>query len=82
MAGTSPHGHKANFPENSMRFIITAWIAHRSKSITTPLRSKPNEVKPKMITAGASAYSRTIDFARMREIADSVGACLSWTWLI
>ncbi len=29
-----------------------------------------------MITAGASAYPRTIDFARMREIADSVGALL------
>ncbi|MFV0416393.1 MAG: serine hydroxymethyltransferase, partial [Chthoniobacterales bacterium] len=31
---------------------------------------------PQMITAGASAYSRTIDFAKMREIADSVGAFL------
>jgi glycine hydroxymethyltransferase len=34
------------------------------------------EHKPKMITAGASAYSRTIDFKRMREIADSIGAIL------
>ncbi len=32
--------------------------------------------KPKMIIAGASAYSRTIDFARFREIADEVGAYL------
>ncbi len=32
------------------------------------------ECKPKMIIAGASAYSRTIDFARIREICDSVGA--------
>ena len=32
--------------------------------------------KPKMITVGASAYSRTIDFARMGEIARSVGALL------
>ncbi|MDD6283884.1 MAG: serine hydroxymethyltransferase [Firmicutes bacterium] len=32
------------------------------------------ECKPKMIIAGASAYSRTIDFARIREIADQVGA--------
>lgn len=31
---------------------------------------------PKMIVAGASAYSRTIDFAKFREIADSVGALL------
>ncbi|MGN0480154.1 MAG: serine hydroxymethyltransferase, partial [Lachnospiraceae bacterium] len=34
------------------------------------------ECKPKMILAGASAYSRTIDFKRFREIADSVGAYL------
>ncbi len=32
------------------------------------------EHKPKMIIAGASAYSRVIDFARFRQIADSVGA--------
>lgn len=32
--------------------------------------------KPRMIVAGASAYPRVIDFARMREIADSVGAYL------
>ena len=34
------------------------------------------ECKPKMIIAGASAYSRAIDFKKMREIADSVGAYL------
>ncbi len=34
------------------------------------------ECRPKMITAGASAYPRIIDFKRMREIADSVGALL------
>lgn len=34
------------------------------------------ECKPKLIVAGASAYSRIIDFARCREIADSVGAYL------
>lgn len=34
------------------------------------------EVKPKMIIAGASAYARTIDFKRFREIADEVGAYL------
>ena len=35
-----------------------------------------NECKPKMIIAGASNYSRVIDFKRFREIADSVGAYL------
>ncbi len=34
------------------------------------------EAKPKMIIAGASAYARTIDFKRFREIADEVGAVL------
>ncbi|HXU99983.1 MAG TPA: serine hydroxymethyltransferase [Caulobacteraceae bacterium] len=34
------------------------------------------ETKPKLIIAGGSAYSRTIDFARFREVADSVGAYL------
>lgn len=34
------------------------------------------EVQPKIIVAGASAYSRTIDFKRFREIADKVGAYL------
>jgi glycine hydroxymethyltransferase len=34
------------------------------------------EHRPKMIIAGGSAYSRTIDFARFREVADSVGAKL------
>ena len=34
------------------------------------------ECKPKLIIAGASAYARTIDFKRFREIADSVGAYL------
>src|SRR5690625_4563567 len=37
---------------------------------------KAKEVQPKLIGAGASAYSRTIDFAKFREIADEVGAYL------
>ena len=34
------------------------------------------ETKPKMIVAGASAYPRIIDFARLREIADRAGCLL------
>ena len=34
------------------------------------------ECRPKMIIAGASAYARTIDWKRFREVADEVGACL------
>jgi glycine hydroxymethyltransferase len=38
--------------------------------------AKAKEVRPRAIIAGASAYSRTIDFARFRRIADEVGAYL------
>jgi glycine hydroxymethyltransferase len=38
------------------------------------VRAKAKELKPKMILCGYSAYPRTIDFARFREIADEVGA--------
>ena len=38
------------------------------------LEKKALECKPKLIVAGASAYPRTIDFAKIREIADKVGA--------
>ncbi|HEU4962412.1 MAG TPA: serine hydroxymethyltransferase [Bacilli bacterium] len=40
------------------------------------VRALAQEHKPKMIVAGASAYPRTIDFEKMREIADEVGAYL------
>lgn len=40
------------------------------------LRKQAQEVKPKMIVAGFSAYSQVVDWAKMREIADEVGAYL------
>jgi glycine hydroxymethyltransferase len=40
------------------------------------LEAQALEVKPKLIIAGGSAYPRTLDFARFRQIADSVGAYL------
>ena len=40
------------------------------------MEKKALECKPKMIIAGASAYCRTIDFKRFREVADKVGAVL------
>jgi glycine hydroxymethyltransferase len=40
------------------------------------IEAKAKECKPRMIIAGASAYSRDIDFARFREISDEVGAIL------
>ena len=40
------------------------------------MRELALECKPKMIIAGASAYARTIDFKRFREVCDEVGAVL------
>lgn len=40
------------------------------------LQKKALEYRPKLILAGASAYSRILDFVRFREVADSVGALL------
>ena len=40
------------------------------------LLQKAKECQPKMIVAGASAYPRTIDFAKLREICDAVGALM------
>ncbi len=74
--GHLTHGHKANF---SGRFydVVHYGVSEQDERIDyDALAALAAEVKPKMITAGASAYSRIIDFARMRQIADSVGAYL------
>lgn len=74
--GHLTHGHKANF---SGRFYeVTHYgVSEKDERIDYDALAKVAlEVKPKMITAGASAYPRIIDFERMRAIADSVGAYL------
>jgi RpiB/LacA/LacB family sugar-phosphate isomerase len=74
--GHLTHGNKANF---SGRFYdIVHYGVSKDKELIDydQLAAMALEHKPKMITAGASAYSRTIDFKRMREIADSIGAIL------
>ena len=74
--GHLTHGHKANF-SGKLYEIHHYGVDRETEQIDyDALARLADEVKPKMITAGASAYSRTIDFARMREIADSVGAYL------
>ena len=74
--GHLTHGHKANF-SGKLYEIHHYGVDHETEQIDyDALARLADEVKPKMITAGASAYSRIIDFARMREIADSVGAYL------
>ena len=74
--GHLTHGHKANF-SGKLYEIHHYGVDRVSEQIDyDALAQQAEQVKPKMITAGASAYSRVIDFARMREIADSVGAYL------
>ena len=74
--GHLTHGHKANF--SGKLYDVTHYgVSKETETIDyDALAAQALEVKPKMITAGASAYPRTIDFARIREIADSVGAYL------
>ncbi len=74
--GHLTHGNKANF---SGRFyeVIHYGVDPKTEQIDYQhLAQLAEEHKPKMITAGASAYPRIIDFKKMREIADSVGAYL------
>jgi glycine hydroxymethyltransferase len=74
--GHLTHGHKANF--SGRFYAVTHYgVSEADERIDYDALAKlAAEVKPKMITAGASAYSRIIDFERMRQIADSVGAYL------
>jgi glycine hydroxymethyltransferase len=74
--GHLTHGHKANF-SGKLYEVHHYGVSQETEMIDyDALAVHAQEVKPKMITAGASAYSRTIDFPRLREIADSVGAYL------
>lgn len=74
--GHLTHGFKLNF---SGRFYETAFygVSEDTEMIDYDQVLKiAKEVKPQLIIAGASAYSRIIDFKRFREIADEVGAYL------
>lgn len=74
--GHLTHGHPANF--SGKLYEVTHYGVDKESGTIDydALAATAAECKPKMITAGASAYPRTIDFVRMREIADSVGAYL------
>ena len=74
--GHLTHGNRANF--SGKFFEISHYgVSQADERIDyDALAVHAAEFKPKMITAGASAYPRIIDFKRMREIADSVGALL------
>ena len=74
--GHLTHGHPANF--SGKFYDISAYgVDEETETIDyDALQKQAEEVKPKMITAGASAYPRIIDFERMSQIANSVNALL------
>ncbi|MBO9541331.1 serine hydroxymethyltransferase [bacterium] len=74
--GHLTHGSPVNF-SGLFYNIIPYGVDEKTERIDyEALEKLAQEHKPKMIIAGASAYSRQIDFARFRQIADSVGALL------
>ncbi|MGV3774454.1 MAG: ribose 5-phosphate isomerase B [Verrucomicrobiales bacterium] len=74
--GHLTHGNKANFSGKFFE-VIHYGVRKDSEQIDyDQLAQAAREQKPKMITVGASAYSRVIDFKRMGEIAREVGAML------
>ena len=74
--GHLTHGHAANF--SGRLYDIAGYGVRESDSRIDldELARIAEETKPKLILAGWSAYPRQLDFARFREIADSVGALL------
>lgn len=74
--GHLTHGSPVNFSGIQYNFIDYGVDKENETIDYEDVRAKAIEHKPKMIVAGASAYSRTIDFAKFREIADEVGAYL------
>ena len=74
--GHLTHGHPANF-SGKFYDISSYGVNEETEQIDyDQLKAQAENVKPKMITAGASAYPRIIDFKKMSEIAKSVGALL------
>lgn len=74
--GHLTHGHAINFSGLDYQ-IIPYKVNPKTELIDyDELRNIALKEKPKMIIAGASAYSRIIDFKKFREIADEVGAYL------
>jgi len=74
--GHLSHGMKANFSGRLFDIVAYGVGEHDSRIDMEALRRLAEETKPKLVIAGWSAYPRELDFARFREIADSVGALL------
>jgi glycine hydroxymethyltransferase len=74
--GHLTHGHPANF-SGKFYNVSQYGVSEKTEYIDyDALQKQAEEVRPAMITAGASAYPRIIDFPRLRQIADSVSALL------
>src|SRR5215472_4805335 len=72
--GHLTHGHHLNFSGKTYR-IVPYGVTKETETIDyDELEKLAEKEKPKLIIGGGSAYPRIIDFARMRQIADKVGA--------
>jgi glycine hydroxymethyltransferase len=74
--GHLTHGSPVNFSGMFYNFIGYGLDKETGRIDYNVVEDLAKEHKPKMITVGASAYSREIDFSKFREIADKVGAFL------
>ena len=72
--GHLTHGHPVNFSGKLYNFIHYGVDPETNLLDYKALEEKAYKHKPKLIVAGASAYPRVIDFIKIREIADSIGA--------
>lgn len=74
--GHLTHGHPMNI--SGKEYDIVSYTVDKATELIdyNEVRNIALREKPKMIIAGASAYSRIIDFAKFKEIADEVGAYL------
>ena len=74
--GHLTHGHPMNFSGRLFN-IVPYGVSQETEQIDYEnIQKLAQEHQPKLIVAGASAYSRIIDFKRIREIADEVGALM------
>ena len=73
--GHLTHGSPVNFSGQNYN-IVSYGVDDNGYLDYEDLETKALKHKPKLIIAGASAYARTIDFKRFREVADKVGAYL------
>ena len=74
--GHLTHGSPVNFSGQLYRFSAYGISKETGRIDYNDVEEKAKQGKPKMITVGASAYSRNIDYKAFREIADKVGAFL------